>query len=245
MAIISKKLSLEADGMSGFLAVPQRAQPGPAVMWIHHNYGLTDHLMMEAYAYAELGYAAFVPNLYHLAGFPGAHHLGQSQDIQKVTGDARFVEVIRKAWDYFLALPEVDSERVGLISYCMGGRLGIHFLAATRGVRASAMFYPTIREEPETELRPRHPIKAIRDIACPSLVIYGGKDTACPPPLQQKVWQAFMDNGQELEWHFYSGAQHGFVTPISVGYQPEYARRTRPLVEDFLARRLERAPEDA
>jgi len=138
--VITRKLDLEKDGISGYLAYPDRKTRGPALLWIHHNHGVTDNLKTEAYDYAELGYTAFVPNLYHLLGHRGSHHLGKGQDIQKVTSDDKFVEVIRKSWNFLLARDDVNAERVGVIGYCMGGRLGIPFVAATPQVRAYVAF---------------------------------------------------------------------------------------------------------
>ena len=241
MTIISQKLTTEKDGISGYLAYPKRKQRGPAILWIHHNHGVTDNLKMEAYDYAELGYTAFVPNLYHLLGYPGSHHLGQGQDIQKVTSDDRFVEVIRKSWDYLLARDDVDPARVGVIGYCMGGRLGIPFVAATPQVCAYVAFYPSIKDEPETEVRPRHALKVAKEIKCPSLVVFGGKDHISTNEVQLKLWQGFIASGQPVEWHYYSWGLHGFIAPVSEGYQPQLARRVRPLAVDFLDRHLKAA----
>lgn len=239
MAIVAKKLVMEKDRISGYLAYPQRKERGPAILWLHHDHGVTDDLKMEAYDYADLGYTALVPNLYHLLGYPGAHHMGQAQDIQQVTSDPKFFQVIKKSWDFLRARPDVDPARIGVIGYGMGGRLGIHFVAATPAVRAFVAFYPSIKEEPETDIRPRHPFKVVRRIKCPSLVIYGGQDPISSNEVQLELWQSFLDNGQPLEWHFYSEGLHGFVAPVSEGYQPQLARQVRPLAVEFLDRRLE------
>ena len=239
MNVITRKLDLEKDGISGYLACPDRKARGPALLWIHHNHGVTDNLKTEAYDYAELGYTAFVPNLYHLLGHPGSHHLGKGQDIQKVTSDDKFVDVIRKSWNFLLARDDVNAERVGVIGYCMGGRLGIPFVAATPQVRAYVAFYPSIKDEPETELRPRHAFKVAREIKSPSMVVFGGKDHLSSNETQLKLWQAFIASGQQVEWHYYSWGLHGFIAPVSEGYQPQLARRVRPLAVDFLERHLQ------
>ena len=245
MGIVARKLTLEKDGMSGYLAFPRRKARGPALLWIHHNHGVTDNLKMEAHDYAELGYTAFVPDLYQLLGFPGMppgpHHLGQGQDIQKKTTDGQFVDVIRKGWDFLLGRDDVDPKRVGVIGYCMGGRLGIPFVAGNPGVRAFVAFYPSIKEEPETELRPNHAFKVAREIKCPSMVVFGGKDHISSNETQLKLWQSFVASGAPVEWHYYSEGLHGFIAPVSEGYQPHFAKLVRPLAVEFLARRLEEA----
>ena len=239
MATITKRLDLDKDGIAGFWATPRRRTRGPAILLIHHNHGVTDNLKSEAFDYAELGYSMFVPNLYQLLGYPGKHHLGQGQDIQKETSDPQFVAVINKAWDFLAAQPEVDPSRIGVIGYCMGGRLGVHFVAQKPAVKAFAAYYPSIKDEPETPIRPRHPISVARELKCPSLIIYGGKDHLSPNDVQLRVWQSFLANGQPLEWHFYSEGLHGFVAPQSDGYQPHLAKIVRPIATEFLSRQLE------
>ena len=241
MAIVARTLDLKKDGMSGFLAAPKRTAAGPALMWLFHNHGVTDNLKQEAYDYAGRGYTAFVPNLYHLLGHEGAHHLGRGQEIQAATADGQFLQVIGQSWEWLTARDDVDGARCGIIGYCMGGRLGIPFVADTPAVRAFVGFYPTIKEEPETPERPRHAFRTARDIRCPSLIVYGGRDRLCTNEAQLKLWQAFMANGQPVEWHWYSWGDHGFTAPVSVGYQPGLARRTTPLAADFLDRHLKDA----
>ena len=50
--------------------------------------------------------------------------------------------------------------------------------------------------------------------------------------------QAFLANGQPVEWHYFSDANHGFRHPDNAGFQPHYADLTWPLVTDFLQRRV-------
>jgi dienelactone hydrolase len=120
----------------------------------------------------------------------------------------------------------------------MGGRIGIHFVAATPEVRAFVGYYPTVRDEAITELRPRRPWEAACDMKCPSIVLYGAHDWVTTIPIQERMWEAFRANGQKLEWHFFPFGGHGFVDPGAVGYQPHVAELAWPLVVDFLAREL-------
>ena len=52
------------DGIEGYIAHPERADKGPAVLMIHQHSGLTGYLKTAAYKFAQLGYTAVVPNLY-------------------------------------------------------------------------------------------------------------------------------------------------------------------------------------
>jgi len=53
------------------------------------------------------------------------------------------------------------------------------------------------------------------------------------------MWQAFKENGQRLEWHFFPFGGHGYVDPGAPGYHPHAAELSWPLVVDFLERELE------
>ncbi|HEX9444273.1 MAG TPA: dienelactone hydrolase family protein, partial [Candidatus Binatia bacterium] len=130
------------------------------------------------------------------------------------------------------------ARRVGVSGYCMGGRIAIHFVAAAPEVRAFVGYYPTVRDEPPTAMRPTPPWESARRIACPSIVLYGADDVVTTVPVQRKMWDAFREGGRSLEWHFFPFGGHGFVDPGTPGYHPHAAELAWPLVADFLAREL-------
>lgn len=235
LKITTRELSLERDGIPGFIAHPERADRGPGLLIVHHHYGVTGHLKAVACNFAELGYTTFAPNLYHLLGFPD--HAG----VQKKTTDGQFVEVIGRGWRYLLDRKEVDGGRAAVLGYCMGGRIGIHFVSATPAVRAFVGYYPSVREEPPSELRPRHPDDAVRDFQCPSLIFFGDRDHVAPARVQERLRARFLENGQPLEWHFFPGAGHGFALADGDCYDPGRARLAWGLTVDFLARELDNA----
>ncbi|HWP59139.1 MAG TPA: dienelactone hydrolase family protein [Candidatus Acidoferrales bacterium] len=236
MKITSRHLSVEADGIPGFIAWPARARRGPGLLIIHHHFGVTGHIKATACDFAELGYATFAPNLYTLLGFP------DYRGVQEKTTDGQFLEVIDSAWRYLLARPEVDPARAGAVGYCMGGRLGIHFAAATPSMRAFVGYYPSVRDEPPSRLRPRHPNDAAREIRCPSLIFFGAQDHVATIPVQDKLRASFLQNGQPLDWHFFHRAGHGFALADGTDYLPDLARLAWSLTSNFLAHALENEP---
>ncbi|MBI2959308.1 MAG: dienelactone hydrolase family protein [Betaproteobacteria bacterium] len=232
MKIAARALSVEKDGIPGYIAHPERTEPGPALLIIHHRYGVSGHLKSVACDLAQFGYATLVPDLNGLLGLPPA------ANAQATTSDGQFVQSIDSVWRYLGERREVDRGRVGVLGYCMGARLGIHFVAATPGVRAFVGYYPSVRDEPPSELRPRHPTDAAREIRCPSLVFFGGRDQIAPVSVQERLWSRFRENGQPLEWHFFSQAEHGFALGDGEGFDPHLAKLTWPLTCDFLCRHL-------
>ena len=233
MKIATREISAEKDGVPGFIAYPERAQRGPGLLIIHHHFGVTGHIKATACNFAQLGYATLVPNLYTLLGFPDYH------GVQDKTTDGQFLEVIDRAWRYLAGRSEVDAARAGVVGYCMGGRLGIHFAAAKPNLRAFIGYYPSVRDEPPSQLRPRHPNDAAREIKCPSLIFFGGQDHVATVPVQEKLRASFLQNGQPLDWHFFHRVGHGFALADGTDYFPNFANLAWSLAADFLARTLD------
>ena len=230
--IVTRGLSQERDGVPGFLAAPDRRTPGPALLMVHHHYGVTGHIKHMACEFAEHGYTALVPDLYGILGFADYH------GVQKKTTDGRFVEVIGQGWRYLLGRDDVDEKRAAVMGLCMGGRIGIHFVAATPGVAAFLGYYPSVRDEGPSDLRPRHPNESAREIRCPSMTFFGGRDRVAPVPVQEKLRASFLAGASDVEWHFFPQAGHGFALADGDAYDPALAKLTWPLATNFLDRVL-------
>ena len=233
MELINRDLSLDKDGIPGYLAHPDRKEPGPGVMIVHHHYGVTGNMKIKVCDYAKLGYTTVVPDLYKMLGAADGVH-----EAQKNTTDGQFIEILTQSWRYLTSRPEVDSKRCAVVGYCMGGRIGIHFVAATPSVRAFVGYYPSVRDEQPTQLRPRHPNDAVKDFKCASQIFLGGQDHVASIPVQQKLMASFQANGQPLDWHFFQRAGHGFAMADGDCYDPGIAEHAWMLVADFLEREL-------
>ncbi len=194
MQILNRDLCAEKDGVPGYLAHPDRKEPGPGVLIVHHHFGVTGNMKVNVCDFAKLGYSTLVPDLYKMLGEADGVH-----EAQKNTTDGQFIEITQRR----MALsdqprPEVDAKRCAVVGYCMGGRIGIHFVAATPSARAFVGYYPSVRDEEPSQLRPRHPNDAVKDFKCPSQIYFGAKDHVASIPVQQKLMASFQANGQPL-----------------------------------------------
>ena len=238
MRIIEKAFSTKEHGVAGYLSYPERSEPGPALFLIHPKGGLGEYIKTETRKFAKLGYTTFAINVFEQLGYPEPTHIVTGSQIQAKTPDPEFTRVLTEGWRFLLKQLTVNKDRVAVCGYCMGGRIAIHFVASTPEVRAFVGYYPTVRDEPETPLRPVHPSVSARKIRCPSINLYGADDITTVIPVQEKMWQAFKENGQPLEWHFFPFGGHGYVDPGAPGYNAHAADLSWPLVADFLERHL-------
>ena len=236
MAIVARMLTQENDGIGGYMAHPDGAGPRPGVLMVHHAHGVTADYKIDAYRLAELGFNVLAPSLFNMFGVPGTNHIGAGAELQSKHSDGEFLVKLDEALHYLVERMHSDPAGTAAIGHCMGGRLLIPFAADHPQLRAIVLYYPSIRDEPETSHRPRHAFKLARTLRCASLVFCGGKDYIATPAIQGLLWQSFIANGQLVEWHFFSDANHGFRHPDNDGFQPHYADLAWPLVTNFLQR---------
>jgi carboxymethylenebutenolidase len=234
--IVARGLTQEADGIGGYMAHPEGVGQRPGVMMVHHAHGVTADYKIDAYRLAQLGFNVLVPSLFNMFGIPGTSHIGQGADLQAKHSDAEFLAKMDDAWRYLTGPMSSDAARTAAIGHCMGGRLLIPFAADHPTLRAIVLYYPSVRDEPETSHRPRHAFALAKTLRCASLVFAAGKDHIATPAIQAPLWQSFIASGQLVEWHFFSDANHGFRHPDSDGFQPQYADLAWPLVTSFLER---------
>jgi dienelactone hydrolase len=236
MTIVARRLTQEGDGIPGYTAHPDSPAAGPGVLMVHHAHGITGDYKIDAYRLAQLGFTVLVPSLFNMFGVTGTNHIGAGADLQAKHSDAEFLGKMDEAWHYLTGRLGADPARTAAIGHCMGGRLLIPFAADHPALRAIALYYPSVRDEPETSHRPRHAFKLAPTLRCASLVLCGGQDYIASPAIQGPLWQSFMASGRLVEWHAFSDANHGFRHPDSEGYQPHYADLVWPLVTNFLQR---------
>jgi carboxymethylenebutenolidase len=236
MKIVARMVTQEQDGIPGYVAHPEGPGPRPGVLMVHHAHGVTADYKVDAYRLAQLGFNVLAPSLFNMFGVGGTTHIGQGADLQAKHTDAEFLEKMSEAWRYLTGPMKSDPARTACIGHCLGGRLLIPFAADNPQLRAIVLYYPSIRDEPETPHRPRHAFKLAKTLTCASLVFAGGLDYIATPAIQGPLWQSFIANGRLVEWHFFSDANHGFKHPDNAGFQPHYADLTWPLTTSFLER---------
>ena len=80
MKIVNRDLTADKDGVPGYLAQPDRKEPGPGLMIVHHHYGVTGNMKVNVCNFAKLGYATLVPDLYKMLGESDGVHEAQKKN---------------------------------------------------------------------------------------------------------------------------------------------------------------------
>ena len=212
----------------GYEAAPaEAADHVAAVMVIHENRGLNDHIRDVARRLALAGYAAIAPDFLSPAGGTPADEdrartmIGELDMAQTVADGAATIRWLAS---------QGGGRKVGAVGFCWGGGL-VNRLAVAAGP-ALAAAVPFYGPAPD-------PAEALR-VQTPMLVILAGRDervnrTALP-------WvEALRAAGKEANAITYPGVDHAFHNDTSaMRYNREAAEAAWAATLDFFGRHLGR-----
>jgi carboxymethylenebutenolidase len=220
-------LNVDQTPMATYVATPDGPGPFPAIVFAQHIGGVDDTTEQYCDRLAAAGFVTVCPDLYHRQdkAIPFEDVYSASEDVLRVrdlvVGKARSLkstlkddEMVRDmeaAADYVTSLSANKNSRIGVVGFCMGGRVA--YLVATRSNRysATAVAFPSGLFKGEGD-NPS-PFDKSSDITTPMLGLFGAEDH--DPSLEQakRVDAQLTALGIEHSFHYYEGAGHGFMNP--------------------------------
>jgi len=210
--------------MSAYLARPKGEESLPAVIVIHENRGLNDHIKDVARRMALEGFLALAPDGNSPSG-------GTPEDPDKAREQLYAVDAEDSAQNFTAAVAYLDTHplstgKVGCTGFCWGG--GMTNQVAVRAPELDAAV-PYYGRQPETEDVPR--IKA--SVMCH----YAGNDeriNAGIPAFEAALKEA----GIEYQIFMYEGAGHAFNNDTGSRYHEEAAKLAWKRTVDFFNEKL-------
>ena len=211
----------------GFLAKPEGDGPWPAVIVIQEWWGLDPQTKSIADRFANEGYLAFAPDLYHgeLA------KLGDSETAIKLVQKygAAASDEAAAAFDGLKASAECDGI-IGTVGFCFGGRISL-FLSTLRPVDAVCTFYGGNIQLTFDDLR----IK----LHAPVLGLFGDADPSIPAGTIQEFDELLDEIGVEHKVITYPNSGHAFFRDSDPKvYNAEAAKDAWERVKKFFAENL-------
>ena len=194
---MGERVSYKANGgtTQAYLAKP--AADGPGVVVIQEYWGLVPHIERIAGRFAEAGFVALAPDLYHGEQAKSPDEAGKLMMSMRIDQAARD---LAGAIDYLAALPQTTPKRVATIGFCMGGALSLYAASLNPEVGACVVFYgghPNVEPNLET-------------LQAPVLGIYAGKDGFVTPAVVNDLHEKLTALGKRHEFHTYPNADHAF-----------------------------------
>ena len=230
------------DGIpiEAYLARPAHDATRGGVVVIHHMPGFDRATKEIVRRFAELGYDAVCPNLYHREA-PGADPDDAAAAARAAGGvpDDRLLGDVAGAAAYLRRLP-TGNGRVGVIGYCSGGRQAV--LAGCRlDIDAAVDCYGafvTGTPPPGHPLQVRNLVPLLADLRCPLLGLFGNDDRFPSPEHVDELERLLREHGKQFEFHRYDDAGHAFFAVNRPGYRVAAANDGWERIAAFFGRTL-------
>lgn len=224
-------IEFKSDGGtdSGYLAIPRAGrgfQPGPGVIVIQEWWGLVDHIKDVCERFADAGFVALAPDLYHGASAKSPDEAGKlmmSMRIDEAEKD------ISGAIEYLSNHDATTGDKVGVVGFCMGGALALYTATKNSKVGACVVFYgghPNVKPD-------------LPKLQAPVLSLSGDKDKSVTPAVVHDLEQQLKALGKQVDVVIYPGADHAFFNDTRpTVYAPEAAADAWRRTIDFFRKHL-------
>ena len=195
--------------LKGFVALDDQSNhKRPGILVMPEAFGLGKQAKDRALRLASLGYAA-------LAGDPYGNGLEVS-DLQEAIKHAgairedntKFRQRIRAGLDALMALPQVDTDRLVVMGYCMGGSCSLEMARDGAPLKGVVSFHGAL----ETQ-SPAEPGKVQAKV----LVCHGADDPFVPVEHVTAFEEEMTKAGVDWQVISYGGTVHSFTNPEADG----------------------------
>jgi carboxymethylenebutenolidase len=214
------------ETVSAYLALPDTPGRHPAIIVIHEWWGLNDWVKEQARRLAEQGYVALAVDLYRgrsTADPSEAHELARGLPHDRGLRD------LKAAFDYLASRPDVSSNRIGSIGWCMGGGWSINLAVTEPRLAACVVNYGALPTDAAD----------IAKIHAAVLGNFGAEDRGIPPSTVEAFAAAMKAAGKTIDAKIYDGAGHAFENPNNTaGYRLEAAADSWARTVAFFAQYL-------
>lgn len=246
METIETTTDLEVD--KGTMAVvtysPADGAPRPAVVLVHDTFGLTRATLDIAKGLAEEGFVVAAPDVFHRFGrmktAPRESTLEEQRKLRAgMTNDGHVADMNALA-RHLQAQPYVQAGLVGIVGFCLGGRIA--YLAASQGegFGPAVLFYPTRLLEPDPAVPGSPmPIVSASGVKSPLLAFFPELDSQNSPENIARIRAALA--GAPAEIVVVEGADHGFAQPAHEHFHTDAGPRAWRRAIEFFVTQLQGA----
>jgi carboxymethylenebutenolidase len=197
---------------------------------IHGQSGVDDFIQVT-HILADGGYVAVAPDLFHREG---PDRKDDPPGRKSRLRDDEVIKDVNAALGYLRENKQVNRARLGIVGFCMGGRVVYLMASASPDLRAAVMYYGG-----DTMVAwggGSSPFERTPQIRCPILGHFGEEDQNPSPADMRKLDAELTRHGKAHEFHSYAGVGHAFANLNSAKYNRETADTSWARTFDFFAR---------
>ncbi len=222
-------------GLTGAVALPATKDPRPAVIIIMETFGLNDFVLDVVRLFAHEGYVALAPDIFH-GDIYDYENIGPALTHLSSLNDVTVMDEIGSGIHYLSRHPNVLKSSIGVVGFCMGGRLSFLSMASyPEQLKAGVCFYPgSLGIEGKDRLGREGVLEKASSIRHPVLLLYGAEDPSILPSEHARITQRMGDLKKEYVMAAYPGAGHGFFNGRRGSYHLASAQKSWMLARTFL-----------
>jgi carboxymethylenebutenolidase len=195
-----KYASTDGAVIGAYLTRPKGEGSYPAVVVIHENRGLVDHIRDVARRLAKAGYVALAPDLLSRQGGTGSFASPDAaiEGISKVDEEV-VTKDLTGGINYLKGQNYVRANKIGVVGFCWSGGHAMLILTRNKDLAAGVVYYGRNPKD----------LDDVKNISGPVLASYGEKDERITSGVPALV-EAMKKHGKSFEYKIYPGAQHAF-----------------------------------
>jgi carboxymethylenebutenolidase len=219
------KVKVSDGDMPVYYARPANAQNPPVILVAMEIFGLHEYIKDVTRRLAKAGAFAVAPDYYFRKG----------EDLTKITEIPKLMPLVNSKPDAEL-LSDLDAtvawaktqggdtNRLGIMGFCRGGRTVWEYAAHNGGLKAGVAFYGSLVDpDAQKSIWPKSPIDRASEMKAPVLGLYGEADQGIPVSQVDTMKGALQGAGKTFEIKIYPGAPHGFHADYRASYRKEAA----------------------
>ncbi len=237
------EVSVGDSPMPIYTARPDGDGKSAAVIVIQEIFGVNNDIRSIADRFAEAGYFAAAPELFHRTGkgvdIPFSEMQQAFGERGKLSNDDVFADV-QATIDYLRSNDNVDADNIGIVGFCFGGM--VSYLGSTMsGVKAAAVYYGGgILPRPDAGPDAPRLLDATADaVQAPIIGFWGTEDGGIPVSNVEEIERVLKEKGKSIENHIYEGAGHGFFCTERGSYHEAASADSWPKTLAFFGEHLQ------
>jgi carboxymethylenebutenolidase len=199
----------ETGTLRGYFARPRfETRTVPAVLVIHENRGLNDHIKDVTRRLARAGFVALGVDLLSRLGGTEAFTspTAATQALNRMTIEERLAD-LRAGIEFLKIADYVRPDRIGTVGFCFGGGLVFTLAFSTPELTAAVPYYGT----------PPNPLPAWDNMNARLLAIFSETDYNQNSRIPELV-AGMVQRRKTIGLHLYQGTAHGFHNDTSPVY---------------------------
>ena len=218
----------QGQDMATYVSYPTGGTSFPAVIVVQEIFGVNHHIQKVCDRYAQEGYVAVAPALFHrdvpnpMFGY-GEEDAPERSRLTANLRDNQITEDINVTVSYLQnTLPRTRGQKIGIVGFCVGGR--ITYLAATScpGLSAASVYYPGQSFKPFGD--GSSPFDLTNQITIPVMGNFGELDVNPTIDEVTKIEARFKELVKTYDFKMFPNARHGFNCDERASYHEESAK---------------------